>query len=224
MNFFSYFCYSYIWSLSPSTWRLCFVGVFLYTYIYSQKTFLNVFGKVFYCLVTFQIITCNLKNNFWKKKTSAGFRVRSSAGFSAESSAESSAGSSAESSREFSVQKNVLIFVIFSKQYKKITPPQKSVKNKNTTWRQQNLATKRQLIRDSVIKSFYPQTLRSKMLRSYNSTITVLHLDHSTAFLRFKKKQDFKLTNSFFILHAPIPPFRSLFHEKNKNKGGGGID
>ena len=98
MNFFSYFCYSYIWSLSPSTWRLCFVGVFPYTYIYSQKTFLNVFGKVLYCLVTFQIITCNLKNNFWGKKTSAGFRVRSSA----------------ESSREFSVQKNVLSFVVFS--------------------------------------------------------------------------------------------------------------
>ena len=60
-------------------------------HIYSQKTFLNVFGKVLYCLVTFQIITCNLKNNFWGKKTSAGFRVRSSA----------------ESSREFSVQKIV---------------------------------------------------------------------------------------------------------------------
>ena len=41
------------------------------SHIYSQKTFLNVFGKVLYCLVTFQIITCtcNLKNNFWKKKT-----------------------------------------------------------------------------------------------------------------------------------------------------------
>ena len=106
MNFFSYFCYSYIWSLSPSTWRLCFVGVFPYTYIYSQKTFPNVFGKVLYCLVTFQIITCNLKNNFWGKKTSAGFRVRSSA----------------ESSREFSVQKIVDFCTYFCHFFKQYSP------------------------------------------------------------------------------------------------------
>ena len=43
MNFFSYFCYSYIWSLSPSTWRLCFVGVFLYTYI---KVMFKVMSKM----------------------------------------------------------------------------------------------------------------------------------------------------------------------------------